>query len=183
MRIAGLLLATLILSLLAAAICRALGLTVFRPEMPLLIALYTGFSVGNQRVETSRPSWIETAVIGLCAGYLGDLLAGAPIGLNALACLIVALTARGLADRLLLSAFWRTALVAWFFAVGHGAIVMSVLAAVGAVSLARQLPLVLGVSVASGLCAPIVFAMLAWLGTRAQQRDRGFASLPGGPLR
>lgn len=167
-----LLVAAVLLDVLCSALCHAVGLTVFRPEMPLLVALYAGLSVANQRAPMSRSSWLETSLIGLLAGYFGDLLAGAPIGLGALACLVIALIARSVADRLLLSTFWRTALVAWFFALGHGAILMLILAATIGLPFYRQLPLILGISVASGLVAPVVFALLNRLllsGTRTSR--------------
>ncbi len=163
------LLATVVLAVVAGAVSRSLGLTVFRPEIPLLVALHAGLVVGKHRGDAGRPSWVETTVIGLVAGYLGDLLAGAPIGLGSFACVTVALTARGLADRLLLSTFWRTALVAWFFALGHGAILTLVLAATRAVVLAQQLQVVLAISLASGVVAPLVFSLLDRLSAAAQR--------------
>lgn len=159
MRALALLIAALLLTVVSSALCRLIGLAAFPPEMPLLVALYAGFSVGNQRIEATRPSWTETAIIGLGAGYLGDLLAGAPVGLGALACIGVALVARSFADRLLLTKFWRTALVVWFFSVGHGSLLMLGMAALGGVRFYRQLPLVLAISVATGLLAPLVFRL------------------------
>ena len=82
MRVVALLVATVLLTVVMSALCRALGVTLFRPEIPLLVALHAGLSVGKHRGDVGRPSWIETTMIGLVAGYLGDLLAGAPIGLG-----------------------------------------------------------------------------------------------------
>jgi rod shape-determining protein MreD len=127
------------------------------PEVGLLFVLYLGLR--------GRGGLAGAVGWALAAGYLVDLFAVAPRGLNALAYGIVMLLARGASDRLLVGRVWQRAVVAFVVALLHGLLLVGLATPPGGETLGR-LRIVPWSALGTALLSPLVFSLLGALDRR-----------------
>jgi rod shape-determining protein MreD len=139
------------------------------PEIALLVVLYLTLG-GGAGTEQRAPAATTLVVFALAAGYLTDLLAGAPRGLHAFTLGLAAVLARSLESRLDVSRSWQEAVVALIAAAGCGAITVALSAQEGdALSALAPVPLT---ALVTALCAPPAFKLF-------RRIDRGRVPRPG----
>jgi rod shape-determining protein MreD len=122
------------------------------PDAVLLVVLFVGLAARGQ-------------LAGVCAlaaalGYLADISAGSPKGVHMIAYGLLGVCARAASARLLVRGAFFTALVAAFFAVGFGAVVVGLRDALGAGAAWRALRDVPLAALSTAIAAPFAFAIL-----------------------
>jgi rod shape-determining protein MreD len=121
------------------------------PELMLLFVLYLGLS---------RPgSLVPHVLFGLGFGYLVDLFACAPRGVNALSLALFSLIARAAENRLMVTSAWQVAFISFFATFGHVLFVGLLVSLYGEESIS-SLRLVLSIAAMTALFSPVVFAGL-----------------------
>jgi rod shape-determining protein MreD len=128
------------------------------PELALLVVLYLG--LGGRG---TAPAHVGVALV---LGYLADLFAGAPKGLDALALGVTMVAARAASSRLDVAAPWHTLMIAAVAAVGHGLLLLALSSPLYGGEATVALSLVLATTVTTALAAPLVFALLLRLDRR-----------------
>jgi rod shape-determining protein MreD len=123
------------------------------PEVALLVVLYLG--LGGRG---TTPAHVGVA---LAIGYLADLFAGSPKGLESLTLAVAMVLARAASSRLDVTTPWHTLVIAAVATVGHALVLLALSStmyhgdALAAWSLAPETAL------ATALVAPFVFSLLA----------------------
>jgi rod shape-determining protein MreD len=136
------------------------------PELLLLFVLYLGLS---------RPgSMVSHVLFGIGFGYLVDLFAGAPRGVNALSLAILSLVARGAVNRLMVGSAWQVAFVSFFATLGHVLFVGLLVWLYGEESV-FSFRLLLSISAITAIVSPAVFAGLRFIDRRLAQPRFGGA--------
>jgi rod shape-determining protein MreD len=121
------------------------------PEVALLTAVYSGL-YGRNGVGAQ-------VLIGVVAGYLVDLAAGAPTGLHMFSIGAIGLGAHLLAPRLLIASVWQLFVVLYLAACAHGFVVVGLGASqLGAEGLS-ELVLVPEHALLTSLLGPLIFAL------------------------
>jgi cell shape-determining protein MreD len=149
------------------------------PELPLLVVLYLGLGIrpavaGGGVGRTGAVPGTAPAHVGvaLVLGYLADLFAGAPKGLDALALGVFMVAARAASSRLDVATPWHTLVIAAATAVAHGLLLLALSSTLYGGEALVALPLILTTSITTALIAPLLFALLARLDRRLQPDPR-----------
>jgi cell shape-determining protein MreD len=149
------------------------------PELALLVVLYLGLGIrpavaGGGVGRTGALSGTAPAHVGvaLFLGYLADLFAGAPKGLDALALGITMVAARAASSRLDVATPWHTLVIAAAAALAHGLLLLALSSTLYGGEALVALPLVLTTSLTTAVVAPFAFALLARLDRRLQPDPR-----------
>lgn len=165
-----------VLLVLIGAIWRALPFEIAAPQIPLIIAAYAGLSA-NERLPTA----LFSAVI---VGYLGDLLAGTPIGLMAFVCGVVCWFTRVVSSRLLVRGRRFTllfCLAATLFGLLLGLLVRSYVGVPGG-PFWSEVWLIAACTLLTGVLAPIVLSLCRRVDARFADTQRDRAALRSGYL-
>jgi rod shape-determining protein MreD len=128
------------------------------PEVALLVVLYLG--LGGRG---SAPGHVAVALV---IGYLADLFAGSPKGLEALALGVAMVLARAGSSRLDVATPWHTMVIALVAALAYGAFELLISSSLYAGDAAAALRLVPTTAMATALVAPLVFHWLSRLDRR-----------------
>lgn len=128
------------------------------PELALLVVLYLG--LGGRG---TAPGHIFVALV---IGYLADLFAGSPKGLESLTLGVTMLLARGASSRLDVATPWHTMVIALVAAVAHGLLQLAISSSLYAGDASAALRLVPPTAVTTALIAPLVFRWLSQLDRR-----------------
>lgn len=122
------------------------------PEVALLVVLYLG--LGGRG---TAPAHVAVALV---IGYLADLFAGSPKGLESLTLAVAMLLARGASSRLDVATPWHTMIIALVAALAHGVVQLGISSSLYGGDAAAALRLVPTTALTTALAAPIVFAWL-----------------------
>lgn len=128
------------------------------PEVALLVVLYLG--LGGRG---TTPAHVGVA---LCIGYLADLFAGSPKGLEALTLAVAMVLARAGSSRLDVATPWHTLVIAAVATVGHALVLLGLSSTMYAGDATAALRLVPATTVTTALVAPFVFSLLARIDRR-----------------
>jgi hypothetical protein len=150
------------------------------PEVALLVVLYLGLGVrppvaGGSVSRAAGLSGTAPAHVGvaLLLGYLADLFAGAPKGLDALGLGVTMVVARAASTRLDVATPWHTLVIAAVAAVGHALFLLALSSTLYGGEALVALPLVASTAITTALAAPLVFALLLRLDRRLSPDPRG----------
>jgi rod shape-determining protein MreD len=130
------------------------------PEVALLIVLYLG--LGGRG---TAPMHVGVALL---LGYLADLFAGSPKGLQCLTLGVAMVLARAASSRLDVATPWHTMVIALFATAAHGLLLIAISSSLYAGEPSVALRLVPTTAIATALVAPLAFAMLRRLDRRLQ---------------
>lgn len=128
------------------------------PEVALLVVLYLG--LGGRG---TAPAHVAVALV---IGYLADLFAGSPKGLESLTLGIGMILARAASSRLDVATPWHTMVIALVAALAHGLLQLAISSSLYAGDASSALRLVPTTAVATALVAPFVFRGLVRLDRR-----------------
>lgn len=128
------------------------------PEVALLIVLYLG--LGGRG---TAPAHVAVALV---LGYLADLFAGSPKGLQSLTLGVAMVLARAASSRLDVATPWHTMVIALFAAAAHGLLLIAISSPLYAGEPSAALRLVPTTAIATALVAPLCF----WLLRRIDRR-------------
>jgi hypothetical protein len=151
------------------------------PEVALIVVLYLGLGVRppaagggvTRAVGASAGTASGHVGVALVLGYLADLFAGAPKGLDALALGVTMVLARGASSRLDVATPWHTLVIAAVAALGHALLLLALSSTLYNGETMVALPLVVTTAIATALVAPPGFALLSRLDRRLQPDPRG----------
>lgn len=150
------------------------------PEVALLVVLYLGLGVRPPAVggisnrasgglTGSTPSHVGVALV---IGYLADLFAGSPRGLESLTLAAAMLLARGASSRLDVTTPWHTLVIAGVAGLGHGLVLLGLSSTMWGGDALAALRLVPPTALATALAGPLVFSLLARIDRRLQPDPR-----------
>jgi rod shape-determining protein MreD len=128
------------------------------PEIALLVVVYLG--LGGRG---TAPAHVGVA---LAIGYLADLFAGSPKGLESLTLGIAMVLSRAASSRLDVATPWHTMLIALGATLAHGVLLVAISSSLYAGDATAALRLVPTTAIATALVAPFCFALLARLDRR-----------------
>jgi rod shape-determining protein MreD len=128
------------------------------PEVALLVVLYLG--LGGRG---TAPGHVAVALV---IGYLADLFAGSPKGLESLTLGIGMILARAASSRLDVATPWHTMVIALVAALAHGLLQLAISSSLYAGDATSALRLVPTTAIMTALVAPLVFHYLARLDRR-----------------
>ncbi len=128
------------------------------PEVALLVVLYLG--LGGRG---TAPAHIFVALV---IGYLADLFAGSPKGLESLTLAVAMLLARAASSRLDVATPWHTMVIALVAAVAHGLLQLAISSSLYAGNAGVALRLVPTTALTTALVAPLAFRWLRQLDRR-----------------
>jgi rod shape-determining protein MreD len=128
------------------------------PEVALLVVLYLG--LGGRG---TAPAHLGVA---LAIGYLADLFAGSPKGLESLTLGIAMLLARAASSRLDVATPWHTMVIALVAGLAHGILQLGISSSMYGGDATAALRLVPATAVTTALVAPFVFRFLRRLDRR-----------------
>ncbi|MDB4970587.1 MAG: hypothetical protein JWN44_6276 [Myxococcales bacterium] len=134
------------------------------PEVALLVVLYLG--LGGRG---TAPTHIAVALV---LGYLADLFAGSPKGLQALTLGVGMVLARAASSRLDVATPWHTMVIALVATAAHGLLLVAISSSLYQGDATSALGLVPTTAVATALVAPFAFALLRRLDRRLQPDPR-----------
>ena len=123
------------------------------PEVALLVVLYLGLG--------GRGTAPAHVAVALAIGYLADLFAGSPKGLESLTLGIGMILARAASSRLDVATPWHTMVIALVAALAHGILQLAISSSLYAGDATAALRLVPTTAVTTALVAPLAFR---WLG-------------------
>lgn len=152
MRAAIIIVVSFLLLILQSTMLELVSVRAAAPSLGLLVVLYLGLS----------PKWniSSAAIVAFCAGYLLDLVAGAPQGVYAFIFVWMALAARALSTRIAVQGIVLSAATAFVASLLTAVLVVVVRAQLwpeaGYTGL-RQAPFE---ALLTGVCAPLVLWML-----------------------
>jgi rod shape-determining protein MreD len=128
------------------------------PEVALLVVLYLG--LGGRG---TAPGQLGVALV---IGYLADLFAGSPKGLESLTLGVAMLLARAASSRLDVATPWHTMVIALVAALAHGLLQLAISSSMYAGDATAALRLVPTTAVTTALVAPFAFRLLHRLDRR-----------------
>ena len=128
------------------------------PEVALLVVLYLGLG--------GRGTAPGHLAVALAIGYLADLFAGSPKGLESLTLGVAMLLARAASSRLDVATPWHTMVIALVAALAHGLVLLAISSSLYAGHAAAALRLVPATAVTTALVAPLAFRWLRRLDRR-----------------
>ncbi|HEY2745083.1 MAG TPA: rod shape-determining protein MreD [Polyangia bacterium] len=128
------------------------------PEVALLVVLYLG--LGGRG---SAPSLLGLALV---IGYLADLFAGSPKGLESLTLGVAMLLARAASSRLDVATPWHTMVIALVAALAHGLLQLAISSSMYGGDAVAALRLVPTTALTTALVAPFAFRILRRLDRR-----------------
>lgn len=134
------------------------------PEVALLVVLYLG--LGGRG---TTPSHVGVALV---IGYLADLFAGAPKGLESLTLAVAMVLARAASSRLDVTTPWHTLVIAAVAGAGHALVLLALSSTLYGGDALSALPLVPLTAVATALVAPFAFSLLHRVDRRLQPDPR-----------
>ncbi|MGZ3405587.1 MAG: rod shape-determining protein MreD [Polyangia bacterium] len=123
------------------------------PEVALLVVLYLG--LGGRG---TAPAHVAVALV---IGYLADLFAGSPKGLESLTLGVAMVLARAASSRLDVATPWHTMVIALVAALAHGLLQLAISSSLYGGDATLALRLVPTTALTTALVAPLVFH---WLG-------------------
>jgi cell shape-determining protein MreD len=145
------------------------------PDVTLLVAMHAGLTCrlsGGAALSIRDATPAAMVGLGLCLGYLADLMGDAPKGLNALGLALLVLILRSAATQLLVRGVGFIMIFAALCAVGYGVLFCCLRAfADHQVGFAGLLSIP-GQAVATAVCAPPLFALLRRVDRRLWQDPR-----------
>jgi rod shape-determining protein MreD len=103
------------------------------PEVALLVVLYLGLG--------GRGTAPASVAVALVIGYLADLFAGSPKGLESLTLAVAMMLARAASSRLDVATPWHTMVIALVAAVAHGLLQLAISSSLYAGSIAASRPI------------------------------------------
>jgi rod shape-determining protein MreD len=122
------------------------------PEVALLIVLYLG--LGGRG---TAPAHVGVALV---LGYLADLFAGAPKGLQSLTLGVAMVLARAASSRLDVATAWHTMVIALFATSAHGLLLIAISSSLYAGEPSVALRLVPTTAITTALASPLAFVLL-----------------------
>lgn len=122
------------------------------PEIALLVVLYLGLG--------GRGTTAGHVAVALCIGYLADLFAGAPKGLESLTLGVAMVLARAMSSRLDVATPWHTLVIAAVAALGHALVLLGLSSTMYGGDATAALRLVPSTVVTTAVVAPFVFSLL-----------------------
>jgi rod shape-determining protein MreD len=128
------------------------------PEVALLVVLYLG--LGGRG---TAPAHVAVALV---IGYLADLFAGSPKGLESLTLGIGMILARAASSRLDVATPWHTMVIALVAALAHGLLQLAISSSLYGGDATSALRLVPTTAITTALVAPFVFHYLGRLDRR-----------------
>ena len=128
------------------------------PEVALLVVLYLGLG--------GRGTAPGSVAVALIIGYLADLFAGSPKGLESLTLAVAMMLARAASSRLDVATPWHTMVIALVAALAHGVLQLAISSSLYAGDATAALRLVPMTAVTTALVAPVCFRWLSRLDRR-----------------
>jgi rod shape-determining protein MreD len=128
------------------------------PEVALLVVLYLG--LGGRG---TAPAHVAVALV---IGYLADLFAGSPRGLESLTLGVAMVLARAASSRLDVATPWHTMVIALVAALAHGLLQLAISSSLYAGDATLALRLVPATALTTALIAPLAFRWLIRLDRR-----------------
>jgi rod shape-determining protein MreD len=128
------------------------------PEVALLVVLYLGLG--------GRGTAPASVALALVIGYLADLFAGSPKGLESLTLAVATMPARAASSRLDVATPWHTMVIALVAAVAHGLLQLAISSSLYAGDASAALRLVPTTALTTALVAPLCFRWLSRLDRR-----------------
>ncbi len=128
------------------------------PELALLVVLYLGLG--------GRGTAPGHLFVALVIGYLADLFAGSPKGLESFTLAIAMLLARAASSRLDVATPWHTIVIALVAAVAHGVVQLAISSSLYGGDATAALRLVPTTAITTALVAPLAFRWLSRLDRR-----------------
>ena len=128
------------------------------PEVALLVVLYLGLG--------GRGTAPGSVAVALVIGYLADLFAGSPKGLESLTLGVAMMLARAASSRLDVATPWHTMVIALVAAVAHGLLQLAISSSLYAGDASAALRLVPTTALTTALVAPLCFHWLSRLDRR-----------------
>jgi rod shape-determining protein MreD len=122
------------------------------PEVALLVVLYLGLG--------GRGTAPMHVAVALVIGYLADLFAGSPKGLESLTLGVAMILARAASSRLDVATPWHTMVIALAAALAHGALQLAISSSLYAGDATAALRLVPTTALTTALVAPLCFRWL-----------------------
>lgn len=160
MRSLGTLAVAFLLLILQSTVLELAPVRMAAPSLGLLVVLFVGLS----------PRWSisSAAIVSLCAGYLYDLVSGAPQGVHAFVFVLMSLAARALSTRVAVQGIVLTAAASFVGSLLSAALVVMVRAQVATdigYGGLRQAPLE---ALLTAVAGPLVLALLRRLDGRLE---------------
>jgi rod shape-determining protein MreD len=134
------------------------------PEVALLVVLYLG--LGGRG---TAPTHVGVALV---LGYIADLFAGSPKGLQSLTLAVAMVLARAASSRLDVATPWHTMVIALVATCAHGLLLIAISSSMYAGEPSVALRLVPTTAIATALVAPLAFALLRRVDRRLQPDPR-----------
>jgi rod shape-determining protein MreD len=136
------------------------------PDLVALVAVYLGL--------TARTRLAPATLGAIMAGFLADVLMGAPTGAQALVAGLVCVTAHLVHRRLLVRGWLVASLLSVFAGLGAGLATLAVRSYFDAMpaGLGSELGLVLGSALLTGLVGPLVFRLCRAVDARFARTER-----------
>ena len=128
------------------------------PEVALLVVLYLGLG--------GRGTAPASVAVALVIGYLADLFAGSPKGLESLTLAVAMMLARAASSRLDVATPWHTMVIALVAALAHGLLQLAISSSLYAGDATAALRLVPTTALTTALIAPLCFHWLSRLDRR-----------------
>jgi rod shape-determining protein MreD len=122
------------------------------PEVMLLLVLYLGLCPSG--------SVTQHVALALALGYLADLFAGSPKGLESLSLGVCMMLTRVASSRLIVTSTWQVMAVAAFATVGHALLLIGLSSTMYGEGAWAELHILLPTVVTTALLAPLQFALL-----------------------